>query len=139
MTEQDELSRLARAITNAEDNLNESNHRDDCETLAQMDETRSHLIERIDAREKALDDARDAFLALAKGMADDNPRILHAADQWTEEETAEQMAYAGPYQKLPVLPDWVGSDTVQWTSKRGEYQTAEPQPYSNGLDGHKED
>jgi hypothetical protein len=123
MTEQDELSRLARAITNAEDNLNESNHRDDCETLAQMDETRSHLVERIDAKEKALNDARDAFLALAKGMASESAVKVEITEpgqiQYDDPTLTEQQALFARY--------------------GNKYQTAEPQPYSNGLDGHKED
>lgn len=62
MTDQDELSRLARAITMAEDDLNESNHRDDCQQLAALDEQRTALVERIEAREKALEDARAGLL-----------------------------------------------------------------------------
>jgi hypothetical protein len=132
MTEQDELSRLARAITNAEDNLNESNHRDDCETLAQMDETRSHLVERIDAREKALNDARDAFLALAR-------RGESAVKVW-EIETSEPADWEVATSALiETFKDPTPENGQAMREAFSWFQTAEPQPYSNGLDGHKED
>jgi hypothetical protein len=65
----DRLNELARAITEAEDDMNASNHRNDCDHLARMDEERPHLVERIEAREKALDVARDAMRAYAQELA----------------------------------------------------------------------
>ena len=82
MTERDELSRLARAITEAEDAMNESNHRDDCQQLAQMDAERNALIERIDARERELEAARVdllAYVTTPQSPAPD-PTIWHVAE-----------------------------------------------------------
>jgi hypothetical protein len=109
----DRLNELARAITEAEDDMNTSNHRDDCDQLARMDEERPHLVERIEAREKALDVARDAMRAYAQELA-------------SEGAVKVPLAPSGPFEGQPLYGD--------------TWQVAEPQPsYSNGLDGHQED
>tara|TARA_R110002111_G_scaffold170741_9_gene236478 strand:- start:14768 stop:15091 length:324 start_codon:yes stop_codon:yes gene_type:complete len=105
----DRLNELARAITEAEDALNESNHRDDCQQLAQMDETRSHLVERIDAREKALDDAREAMAAHWDAKASEG--AVKVPVETVSDASVWQVAEAGPF---------VSS-------------------YSNGLDAHNEE
>jgi hypothetical protein len=142
MTEQDELSRLARAITEAEDELNSSNHRDNLQQLAVIDsETRPHLVERIDAREKALDDARDAMRAYAQELASEGAvkveietqaAVFPTVDELHDRAAAIQTAH-------PFMPN----DAALGLAVAGPfspYQTAYPQPsYSNGLDGHKED
>lgn len=135
MTEHDELSRLARAITEAEDALNESNHRDECQQLAQMDETRSHLVERIAAREKALDVARAAFMKLAQEMAREGA---------VKVEIESMPSLADTSYDLEVVPSDDGDDAfgagAQWSAELITRALQREYPsYSNGLDGHEED
>ena len=126
MTEQDELSRLARAITVAEDELNLSNHRDDCQQLAQIDEQRTALVERIEAREKALEDARAAMTAYAQEMA-------------REGAVKVEITRTAPAD----MPELDGHD---WTVAETHSHPDAPMVtavrtaiYSNGLDGHNEE
>lgn len=133
MTEQDELSRLARAITEAEDNLNESNHREDCETLAQMDETRSHLIERIDAREQALNIARLQMTKYWERKASDGAVKVEI----TTNETPDWQLAADAM--IETFKDPTPENGQAMREAFAQFQTAEPQPYSNGIDGHQED
>jgi hypothetical protein len=127
----DRLNELARAITEAEDELNSSNHRDNCQQLAELDSvTRPHLVERIEAREKALDVARDAMRAYAQKLASEGAVKV-------EIETGEMMTeIIGDHQ-----PDQSSSQSLRanaWDSD--PWQVAEPTPlYSNGLDAPQED
>lgn len=109
MTDHDELSRLARAITEAEDALNESNHRDNLAQLAKIDADaarRPFLVSEIETAENALKDARAALAAYA-----------------------EKLSREGAV-KVPVE---TVSDASVW-----QVAEPQPL-YSNGLDGHQED
>jgi hypothetical protein len=126
MTEQDALSRLARAITVAEDELNLSNHRDDCRQLAQIDEQRTALVERIEARENALKDARAAFAVYAEKLSREGAVKVEIT----------RTAPAG-------MPELDGHD---WTVAETHSHTDDPMVtavrtaiYSNGLDAHNEE
>lgn len=133
----DRLNELARAITEAEDDMNTSNHRDDCDQLARMDEERPHLVERIEAREKALDVARDAMRAYAQELASEGAVKVEIKEAFD------------PYFPNPVIPEIIGDNLPDQSSSQSlranawdsdPWQVAEPQPlYSNGLDGHQED
>lgn len=131
MTDQDDLSRLARAITEAEDELNSSNHRDNVQQLAVIDsETRPHLVDRIEAREKALDVARDAMRAYANAIASGGAvkvEIAPSPPVGAGEELMDALAAARRHMEgaTGINDRWPGHQVAN--------------PYSNGLDGHNEE
>jgi hypothetical protein len=129
MTEQDELSRLARAITDAEDVLNETNHRDNLAQLAKIDadaERRPFLVSEIETAENALKDARAAFAVYAEKLA-------------REGAVKVEITRTAPAD-MPELDghDWTVAETHSHPD--GPMVTAvRTAIYSNGLDAHNED
>jgi len=83
----DQLTDLARAITDAQDALDSAEHTDDCQRLTGLDQERGELVERIEARESRLDAARERM----QGHFTAGGVVSHKVTE----------TYA-PYQTLPV-------------------------------------
>ena len=122
----DRLSELAKALADASDRLNGTNHRDDQRLMEEV-------ATRIQAR---VDDYDAAYAALeAYGVSKASEGAVKVEIETDDQKFGRQMRELHP-SRSGGDPRFQGVLGVA----PALYQTAEPQPsYSNGLDGHKED
>ena len=120
----DRLSELAKALADASDRLNGVNHRDD-----------QRLMEEVATRIQARVDDYDAAYAALEAYG-----LEKASEGAVKVEIEAEPALENIYPQAVAASGWqVAEPGVGFGVMGQALQTASPEPYSNGLDGHNEE